>query len=227
MSRINKILEELILAPNEVHSTLEKAAKTNLLAQLDKFGYEGVSITNVEYDPIWSSLVISFKDTDNDEMDLLIGFDEEGQAYAAPLGDDVLNVEDDEAEEDIIDIEAVLPDDINDISRLAEFDWLTSAILVSLLQPSNIGTDSYSPPEEVDIEERKVSVIRSGKKVKMTVKRSVKRKRLSPKQKSALRKARRKAQTGSAKRNRKKSIKIRKRKGLKSSNLKNRQKLGA
>ncbi len=227
MTRIGNLLENLeISLDDSINRNVENTAKTAFLSQLDKFGYEGVKITSVEYDPMFDSILFDFKDDDGDEMSLLLGFDEDKAAYAIALDDDddpdLLR---DEDEVDVIDLEAALPEHIYVMNDLVEFEWLTGPILVSLLKAGSIGEDDYIPPTSVD--ERKVAVIRGGKKVKLTVKRRVKKKRLSSKQKQALKKARRKANTGSAKRNRKKSMKLRKRTNLKSSNLKSRQKLGA
>lgn len=71
--------------------------------------------------------------------------------------------------------------------------------------------------EEIEITERKVTVVRGGKRVRIPVVRKIRRKKLSAKQKQGIRKAvrKRKMKAGAIGRKRKKSLAVRKRSGLK------------
>jgi hypothetical protein len=76
---------------------------------------------------------------------------------------------------------------------------------------------AFTEEDESEIEERMVTVVRGGKKVRIPVVRKVRRKKLTPKQKQAIKKAvrKRKMKAGQIARKRKKSLALRKRSGLK------------
>ena len=217
--------------------------------RLDELDFEGIIVDSVEVD-IDGTIYVTFVDEDGDVMDVIFLYDDEEGAVA------LIDDEDGDDEMLAIDLDALQQALVKTVFghyiNLTELDWMNKSLLHTLFQAGDLDRlEGEEQPNEVtkgkayadpygyidtnedyendtfEISERKVFVVRGGKRVKLAVVRKVKRKILSGKRKAAIRSAARKRKTKKhlIARKRKKSLKIRKRMGIKKVKLSKLQKV--
>ena len=210
MNRAERILEQLddITLPGFNPEVVLR----NINQQLERLGYEGVTVSNVNSDHV-GNIFVTFKDDEGNEMDTSFAFDENTGMPMVTLLDaeDELNtILLDDKNLPATNTPAGLYVNFNDVS------WLDGELLSTILGVEE-PTESYVECKD-DIEEITKTVVRGGKKVRVKLVRR-KKKRLTPKQRAGIRKAARKrkrtAKTATSKRKRAKSLKLRKRAKLK------------
>lgn len=218
MGRAKKVLEQIGEPIKGINSDSIKLAFEQ---RLDKLGFEGITVEDVEAD-IEGDIIVTFADDDGDELDVLFTVDEDDGAIAILLDD-----EDEDGEDiTIIDLDPSLPvirkTILGEFIDLTNLDFLNRSLVTALFKAGDL--DDEDNDIRVDVvqvegieEQRKISVIRGGKRVKLGIVRKRKKVRLSAKQKSGIRKGvrKRKARKAAIQRKRKKSLKIRKRLKLK------------
>lgn len=207
--------------------------------KLNSLGIEGLAIEEVELDYDGYISVI-FSDEDGDVLEVIFTYDEDFGAVAL-MSD--LDSDNDDEEVIMVELDTLDPSLIQTgygkFINLADLSWMNQSTLMTILSAGDLlddgieveaESDKVVDPygyvlkeenEEVILDERKVMVVRGGKRVKLPVTRKIRRKVLSGKQRASFRKAarKRKAKMSRIVRKRKKSLKIRKRSGLKTPKL--------
>ena len=218
MKLLDQLLDELF-APNEAQ------AMDAFNQRLEKLGIEGVHVSDVSVE-YGGDAVVTFRDEDNSEMDILFTYDEEEGAVAINL-DDRQDYFDDEADDiDLVDLDPLEPKmldygDGNIGFDLLDLKWLNADAVIAIV---NIGDFLDVPDQEgsENVSEAMTTVIRGGKRVRVPLVRRRRRKRLSSRQRAAIRKGvrTRKKKKAQISRKLKKSLKFRKRLGIKQSSTK-------
>lgn len=193
---------------------------------------------------------VGFSDEDGDEMEVAFMYDEEEDSFIG------LVVDDDAGQNDfdvfMIDITAMNPsaievEGIGKYVNLIDLSWMNKSVLMSIFKAGDIGDeeteaaakrlkkrqDAFGNVMTQDLgtlesmDERAITVVRGGKKVRLPVVRKTKRKRLTAKQKAGIRKGamKRKQKSAQTQRKRKKSLNIRKRSNIKNTKLGKRQRV--
>lgn len=243
MSKINELLNQRFepIDPDAIIIAFEK--------RLDKFGFDNITVEDVEVD-MEGNILVSFSDLEGEDyLEALFVYDEDEGAQVFILDDDAEAAdvaEDDDAEHTVIDLSALAPSVISPrfsnikYINLADLSWLNKSTLASIFVagdiegPSSVANDATDGPmqmglfralESLDIidsiDERAVYAIRGGKRVKLGIVRKVRRKKMSAKAKAGVRRGvrKRKIKRFATARKRKKSLKVRRRTGLKNQKL--------
>lgn len=186
----------------------EDKIKNALNKKLEEFDFD-VTVDFVAAEDL-SDVLVDFVNGD-DAVSVLFSYTDEDGADATILED---SDEDEDEELDVVDLDSLNPKIIKlengeKAIDLVNLDWLTEDGILDILAES-------------EIEERSVSVVRGGKKVRKKLVRRKRRKRLSSKAKAANRRGarKRKLTKTATNRKRKKSMKIRKRLGVKQNKVK-------
>lgn len=213
--------------------------------KISSFGIEGLSIEDIEVDYDGFISVI-FSDDEGDELEVIFMYDEEYGSVAMMSDSDS---DRDEDEVIMVELDSLDPTLVQTpygkFINLSELSWMNKSTLITILSAGDLLDDEEMEEEDsemlpdpygyilkeenevVEIEERKVMVVRGGKRVRLPVTRKKRRKILTGKQRASFRKAarKRKAKMSRIVRKRKKSLKIRRRTGLKTPKLSRFQKV--
>lgn len=209
-----------------------------------ELGFIGVSVIEADFNEEGDTFV-TFKDDENNLLDIVFTFDEDGGVVALAPG------EEDSEWVTVIELDALAPpveqSAFGQYANLTNLKWLNTSALEAILMAGDLeynnldGDDLdgkvsgvyyqmgnmtvYESFEKID--ERKVSVIRGGKKVRLAIVRRKRKKLLTGRQKSSIRSAvrKRKMHKNVIKRKRLKSLRIRKRMGIKTPKLSKNQKV--
>jgi len=135
-------------------STDAELIKSALTTRIEKLGFEGVSVENVEVSGD-GDVIVTFKDESGAEMEVLFGVDYSGSAYAM-----ILDAYGDDEEIVIIDLDPVSPatfeNEFGSFSvDLINLGWLNTTTLDTLLRAGDIvakisggSVDSIDPDAE-------------------------------------------------------------------------------
>ena len=215
-----------------------ESIKKSIQSRLDFLGFD-VFVDSVEVFAEEGSIDVEFSDTEGDSMFVSFYVDEQGTPIALIL-DDEDSDEDDPDSAYEVDLSASLPSLVTTehgkFISFSEPNWLSDEVLRSIFLVTELDNDTeevsyyedrqgYLTQESID--ERKISVIRGGKRVRLDVVKKKRRKRLTGKARASIRRAvrKRKAKRSRTARKLKRSLKIRKRQGLKTPKMSKRMKV--
>jgi hypothetical protein len=143
-SKIGKIFEQ-------EDDDIEQTAYTNFGKALKRNGFSEINLDKVTYVNGWDILVVSVSDDEDNELDIVFGYDEDNLPFAAPIPD-MVDTFDTEKEEVIIDLSTVIPKESSNIMDIVSFEWITKNILYILLSPGKVGYDHTEEEPEVNTE---------------------------------------------------------------------------
>ena len=221
------------------HSDMLGIDKDQIKSEFERL-FSRYGIPNVGIEEVSSDLegVITVIFTDG-ESELEVGFlvdEEDNNSVLAMIYDADEDLENEDTDYIMIDLSSLTPPVFQPEGMdefyvdLMNLNWLMKSALMSILasgldddtiEMARNKTDGYGnvvsePMVAESMNERSITVIRGGKKIKTAVVKKVRNKRLTPKQKAGIRKAvmKRKSKKGEIQRKRKRSLKIRKSSGV-------------
>lgn len=199
----NKVVEKLAKVVKNLCEDSEADYADNMEERIWELGFEDIEVEEVSVDHEDKIAHVLFTDG---ESDLLAAFwvDEELGPVATVIDEES---EEDSDEVDVIQLNAPVVDGMIDFDN--GVSWLTEEDIETLL--------TWGDEDTEEIEERSITVIRGGKKVRKKVIRKRRKKRLTAKRKASIRKAvrKKKAKKAQIQRKRKRSLNVRKRAKLK------------
>jgi hypothetical protein len=236
------LAEEIFESYSPVNTEEVKRAFNGKFAEL---GFIGVSVSEVDADEEGNTFV-TFQDDEDNFLDIVFMYDDEEEGVIAIAAGD----EEDEWAT-VIELNSVEPaldqTAYGTYVNLTNLSWLNSSGLEAILMGGDLDYNSLDGQDDNGrvkgttfqqgnvtyyenlnkIEERKVAVIRGGKKVRLAVVRKKRKKLLTGRQKSSIRAAvrKRKMKKNTIKRKRAKSLRIRRRMGIKTPKLNRNQKI--
>lgn len=243
MGKFKKLKEEI---SDQKPDAIAKAFQS----RIDRYDFDGITVDDVEIN-MDGSIEITFVDAEDDELSVLFDYSDEDGVTATLLdGEDdeeFIVIDLDPLTPPVIKMAGVTYPKLDDLTWMNKSAMAALFVAGDLgtegdpdldghLTQDDIekrqmpkGWDYFKAVEgyaltegdEAELEERMVTVVRGGKKVRIPVVRKVRRKKLTSKQKQAIRKGvrKRKMKAGQIARKRKKSLKLRKRAGLKNNKL--------
>jgi len=239
MSRAGDVLKKMhnLGFPNLGVRSIQ-AVKDAFAGKLAEFDFDGVVVKGV--DPLGDGdIVVTFEDYEGDVSSVLFGMDPVEGPFAMIVGDEM---DEEHIIVDLGTVEPTINrDGFVETIELADLTWMNKSTLSTILQAGDIdgipdsetgeieecyvavfddeivfiesGTDKIKFGDDVyEIDERFKTVVRGGKKVKLTLVKRKKRRHLTAKQKAGIRKgvAKRKSKKSQISRALKKSLKVRK-----------------
>ena len=195
------------------------ALPASISQHLHNLDYTEINAVEVDEDLEDQTTTVIFTDEDGNEL-VAVFFTDEELGPVVTVVEHEFETEDDEHE--VIQLHGAVVKEDGLIDFAGDLSWLDEETLESIFtwDESDDEDDSWitdSDDSIEDIEERTVTVIRGGKKVRKKIVRKKRKKRLSAKRKAGIRKAvkKRRVKRVQTQRKRKRSLKIRKRAKLK------------
>lgn len=225
----------------------QDAVYNALVKRFDEIGLEGITVESVLVD-YEGEIIVNFQDDEDGEVDIMFFYDQDEGAMAIILDDEDA---DEWVTIELDPVNPPLKNTpFGTYIDMTNLYWLNYSTIKGILEAGELSADddpqentkqskyaqikdkygfikiedtafTESTDTDLEIDERKVSVVRGGKRVRLPVVRRKRRRIMTGKQRAAARRGarKRKARKSAIGRKRKKSLRVRRRMNIKSPNL--------